>query len=90
MSLQLKVSSSSVTIPRNWNAIWKQQIPPRIGSMLWHLSYRCFHTRSCLVEEGLPIDVMCVHYEQLAELHIHSSFFFLPKSFELLGINSSR
>ena len=74
MSLQEEFSSSSVTTSRNWNALWKQQVPPRTRSMLWRMAHNCLPTRSRLLEKGLPINYNCVHCEQLAETHIHTFF----------------
>jgi len=79
MSLQEKFSSSSDTTSRNWNAFWKQQVPPRIRSTLWSMAHSCLTTCSRLLEKGLPINDNCVHYEQLAETHIHT-FFVCPKA----------
>jgi hypothetical protein len=70
--MKVEMSSSFVTTSRNWNALRKQQIPPRIWSMLWCMDHSCLPTHSFLLEKGLSIDDTCVHCEQLAEKHIHT------------------
>ena len=59
MSMKVKISSSSVTTSRNWNALWKQQIPPRIRSMFRCMDHSCLSTRSRLLGKGLNRRYMC-------------------------------
>lgn len=64
---------------QNWNIIWKQKVPLKVRSFLWHAAHNCLPTRFGLIQKGVPFSDTCVHCDVLAETHTHI-FFVCPKA----------
>jgi hypothetical protein len=72
--MSLAASPNEAGIDRNWNVIWKQPVPHKVRSFLWHASHCCLPTRTRLNQKGVQREESCVNFEVLAEMHIHFIF----------------
>lgn len=42
-------------IDRNWNLIWKQQIPPKVQAFMWRTAHSCLPTCCQLLQKVFPV-----------------------------------
>jgi len=79
MSIDAKSEAQTADTQRNWNKIWRQQVPHKVRSFLWRLARTCLPMRTSLIQKGVHCSDACVTYDIMAETHLHT-FFICPKA----------
>jgi len=74
MSIAAESEAQTTDTQRNWNKIWRQQVPHKVRSFLWKLARTCFPMRTSLIQKGVHCSDACVTCDIMAETHLHTFF----------------
>ena len=81
LSMAASSMPSNNETDRNWNLIWKQQIPPKVRAFMWRTTHCCLPTCCQLLQKGVLCEDGCVPCDIMAETHTHL-FFVCPKALD--------